>query len=89
MKVEFRLSVLSKRESLLGIQIEQHNGINYDEGDFYNEREIEVNIGLIFFIVGLCFIQRGERINEDEHLRGMRKMMDEIIKEDEINSLNK
>lgn len=86
MKVEFRLSVLSKRESLLGIQIVQHNGINYDEGDFYNEREIEVSIGLIFFIVGLCFIQKGERINEDEHLRGMRKMMDEMI-EDEINNV--
>lgn len=86
MKVELRLSVLSKRETLLGIQVEQHNGINYDEGDFYNEREIEVNIGLIFFILGICFIQKGERINEDEHLKGMRKMMDEII-EDEINNL--
>jgi len=86
MKVEFRLSVLSKRESLLGIQIVQHNGINLDKGEFYHEREIEVSIGLIFFIVGLCFIQKGERINEDEHLRAMRKMMDEMI-EDEINNI--
>ena len=86
MKVEFILSVLSKRESLLGIQIVQHNGINLDKGEFYHEREIEVSIGLIFFIVGLCFIQKGERINEDEHLRGMRKMMDEMI-EDEINNI--
>ena len=86
MKVEFRLSVLSKRESLLGIQIVQHNGINLDKGEFYHEREIEVSIGLIFFLVVLCFIQKGERINEDEHLRGMRKMMDEMI-EDEINNI--
>jgi len=70
----------------LGIQIVQHNGINLDKGEFYHEREIEVSIGLIFFIVGLCFIQKGERINEDEHLRGMRKMMDEMI-EDEINNI--
>ena len=66
MKVEFGLSVLSKRETLLGIELTTHNGITASEDGLYKERIVELSIGIIFAIFTLGFVSKGEKIDTPE-----------------------
>ena len=66
MKVEFGLSVFSKRETLLGIELTTHNGITANEDGIFNERIVELSIGIIFAIVTIGFVSRGEKIDTPE-----------------------
>lgn len=48
MKVEFGMSVFSKRETLLGLEITTHNGVHVENGNLYDQRVVEFSIGIIF-----------------------------------------
>ena len=66
MKLEFGLSVLSSRETLLGFEITTHNGITANEDALYRERIVEFSIGIIFAIFTLGFVSKGEKIETPE-----------------------
>lgn len=66
MKLELGLSVLSKRESLLGIQLSVHNGVTAEEGGLYSERIVELSIGIVFAIVTIGFVSIGEKLDTPE-----------------------
>ena len=66
MKVEFGLSVFSKRETLLGIELTTHNGIVASEDALYEQRVVEFSIGIIFAIFTLGFVSKGEKIETPE-----------------------
>ena len=66
MKLEFGLSVFSKRETLLGIELTTHNGITTSEDGLYKERIVEFSIGIIFAIFTIGFVSKGEKIDTPE-----------------------
>lgn len=66
MKVEFGMSVFSKRETLLGFEITTHNGITASEDGLYKERIVELSVGIIFAIFTLGFVSKGEKIDTPE-----------------------
>jgi hypothetical protein len=66
MRVEFGFSVFSKRETLLGLEITTHNGITASEGALYNERIVELSVGIIFAIFTIGFVSKGEKIDTPE-----------------------
>ena len=66
MKVEFGMSVFSKKETLLGLEITTHNGITASEDGLYNERIVEFSIGIIFAIFTIGFVSKGEKIDTPE-----------------------
>lgn len=66
MKLEFGLSVFSKRETLLGLEITTHNGITTSEDGLYKERIVEFSIGIIFAIFTIGFVSKGEKIDTPE-----------------------
>lgn len=66
MKIELGLSVLSKRETMLGFQLTTHNGVTAKENGLYSERAVEFSIGVIFAIVTIGFITIGEKLDMPE-----------------------
>jgi hypothetical protein len=66
MKVEFGMSVFSKRETLLGFEITTHNGITTSEDGLYKERIVEFSIGIIIAIFTIGFVSKGEKIDTPE-----------------------
>jgi hypothetical protein len=66
MKIEFGLSVLSKRETLLGLQITTHNGVTAETDGLYSERVVELSIGIVFAILTLGFVSTGEKLDMPE-----------------------
>ena len=68
MKVEFGMSVFSKRETLLGIELTTHNGITANEDALYRERIVELSVGIIFAIFTLGFVSKGEKIETPNHV---------------------
>jgi len=66
MKVEFGMSVFSKKETLLGLEITTHNGITASEDGLYNERIVEFSIGICFAIFTIGFVSKGEKIDTPE-----------------------
>jgi len=66
MKLEFGLSVFSKRETLLGIELTTHNGITTSEDGLYKERIVEFSIGIIIAIFTIGFVSKGEKIDTPE-----------------------
>jgi len=63
MKIELGISVFSKRETMLGIQLTTHNGVMVKDNALYEERVIELSIGIIIAIVTIGFATTGEKIN--------------------------
>jgi hypothetical protein len=83
MKVEFGLSVLSSRETLLGFEITTHNGITASEDGLYRERIVELSIGIIFAIFTIGFVSKGEKIDTpdmDNVQRAMKAFENEMDK---------
>jgi hypothetical protein len=66
MKVEFGLSVFSRSETLLGLEITTHNGIVASEDALYEQRVVEFSIGIIFAIFTIGFVSKGEKIDTPE-----------------------
>ena len=66
MRVEFGMSVFSKRETLLGIELTTHNGIVASEDALYEQRVVEFSIGIIFAIFTIGFVSKGEKIDTPE-----------------------
>jgi len=66
MRVEFGMSVFSKKETLLGLEITTHNGITASEDGLYNERIVEFSIGICFAIFTIGFVSKGEKIDTPE-----------------------
>jgi len=66
MRVEFGMSVFSKRETLLGFEITTHNGITTSEDGLYKERIVEFSIGIIIAIFTIGFVSKGEKIDTPE-----------------------
>lgn len=62
MKVEFGMSVFSKRETLLGLEITTHNGVSVKDGELCSERIVEFSIGIIFAIFTIGFVTLGNKI---------------------------
>ena len=83
MKVEFGMSVFSKRETLLGIELTTHNGITTSEDALYKERIVEFSIGIIFAIFTIGFVSKGEKIDTpdmDNLQRAMKSFESEMDK---------
>jgi hypothetical protein len=68
MKVEFGLSVLSKRETLLGIELTTHNGVSVKDGELCSERVVEFSIGIIFAIFTIGFVTTGEKLETPDNV---------------------
>jgi hypothetical protein len=66
MKIELGFSVLSKRETLLGLQLSTHNGVTIEDGNFHSERIVEFSIGIVFAIFTIGFISIGDKIETPE-----------------------
>lgn len=81
MKVELGLSVLSKRESLLGIDIQTHNGMVREDDIIYKEKLVELRIGIIFAFVSISFITKGEELEIPENLKQTFDNIEKQIKE--------
>ena len=83
MKLEFGLSVFSKRETLLGFEITTHNGIVASEDVLYEQRVVEFSIGIIFAIFTIGFVSKGEKIDTpdmDNVQRAMKAFESEMDK---------
>jgi len=64
MKLEFGLSVFSRSETLLGLEITTHNGIMVGEDhDLYDQRIVEFSIGICFAIFTIGFVSKGQKID--------------------------
>ena len=68
MKIEFGLSVLSKRETLLGLQLTTHNGVSVNKGELCSERVVEFSIGIIFAIFTIGFVSIGNKIETPDNV---------------------
>ena len=68
MKVEFGMSVFSKRETLLGLEITTHNGVNVKDGELCSERVVEFSIGIIFAIFTIGFVTLGNKIETPDNV---------------------
>jgi len=83
MKVEFGMSVFSKRETLLGLEITTHNGIVASEDVLYEQRVVEFSIGICFAIFTIGFVSKGEKIDTpdmDNLQRAMKSFESEMDK---------
>ena len=81
MKLEFGLSVFSKRETLLGIELTTHNGIVASEDTLYEQRVVEFSIGIIFAIFTIGFVTLGNKIETpDNVLKAMKAFESEMDK---------
>ena len=68
MKVEFGMSVLSKRETLLGLELTTHNGVSVKDGELCSERVVEFSIGIIFAIFTIGFVSIGNKIETPDNV---------------------
>jgi hypothetical protein len=66
MKIELGISVLSKRETLLGLELTTHNGVTAETDGLYNERVVEFSIGIVFAILTIGFVSMGEKLDMPE-----------------------
>ena len=66
MKIELGFSFLSKRETLLGLQITTHNGVTAKNDTLYSERAVEFSIGIVFAILTIGFVSMGEKLDIPE-----------------------
>jgi len=81
MKVELGLSVLSKRETLLGIELTTHNGVSVKDNELCSERVVEFSIGIIFAIFTIGFVTLGNKIETpDNVLKAMEAFEKEMDK---------
>ena len=83
MKVEFGMSVFSKRETLLGIELTTHNGIVASEDELYEQRVVEFSIGIIIAIFTIGFVTKGEKLDTpdmDNLQRAMKSFESEMDK---------
>jgi hypothetical protein len=68
MKIELGISVLSKRETLLGLQLTTHNGVSVNKGELCSERVVEFSIGIVFAIFTIGFVTLGNKIDTPENV---------------------
>ena len=68
MKIELGLSVLSKRETLLGLELTTHNGVSVKDGELCSERVVEFSIGIIFAIITIGFVSIGDKIETPDNV---------------------
>jgi hypothetical protein len=68
MKVELGMSVLSKRETLLGLELTTHNGVSVKDGELCSERVVEFSIGIIFAIFTIGFVTLGNKIETPDNV---------------------
>jgi hypothetical protein len=81
MKVELGMSVLSKRETLLGLELTTHNGVSIKDGELCSERVVEFSIGIIFAIFTIGFVTLGNKIETpDNVLKAMEAFEKEMDK---------
>ena len=83
MRVELGMSLFSKRETLLGLEITTHNGITASEDGLYKERIVELSVGIIFAIFTIGFVSKGEKIDTpdmDNVQRAMKAFESELDK---------
>jgi hypothetical protein len=83
MRVELGMSLFSKRETLLGLEITTHNGITASEDALYKERIVEFSIGIIIAIFTIGFVSKGEKIDTpdmDNVQRAMKAFESEMDK---------
>lgn len=81
MKLELAFSVLSKTNTLLGINLETHYGIIRDDNLLQRERIIELRIGLVFMILSISFITKGEVIDMPDNIMETMNRMENHLKE--------
>ena len=62
------MSVFSKRDTLLGIELTTHNGIVASEDALYEQRVVEFSIGIIFAIFTIGFVTLGNKIETPDNV---------------------
>ena len=81
MRVEFGMSVLSKRETLLGLELTTHNGVSVKDNELCSERVVEFSIGIIFAIFTIGFVTLGNKIETpDNVMKAMKAFESELEK---------
>jgi len=81
MRVEFGMSVFSKRETLLGLEITTHNGVSVKDNELCSERVVEFSIGIIFAIFTIGFVTMGNKIETpDNVMKAMKAFESELEK---------
>jgi hypothetical protein len=81
MRVEFGMSILSKRETLLGLELTTHNGVSVKDGELCSERVVEFSIGIIFAIFTIGFVTLGNKIETpDNVMKAMKAFENELEK---------
>ncbi len=83
MKIELGISILSKRETLLGLQLTTHNGIVAKDNGLYSERVVEFSIGIVFAILTIGFVSVGNKLDipeMDNVKRAMKAFENELEK---------
>jgi len=81
MKLEFGMSVLSKRETLLGLELTTHNGVSVKDNELCSERVVEFSIGICFAIFTIGFVTLGNKIETpDNVMKAMKAFENELEK---------
>jgi hypothetical protein len=80
MNIELGLSILSKRESLLGVDFQLHKGVTVIDKELHTESVAEFRIGLIFFIIKIAFVIVGEKLDMPE-MDNVKRAMEAFEKE--------
>ena len=81
MKVEFGMSIFSKRETLLGLEITTHNGVSVKDNELCSERVVEFSIGICFAIFTIGFVTMGNKIETpDNVMKAMKAFESELEK---------
>jgi hypothetical protein len=74
-RIEFGFIVLSKRELLVGLNVEIFDGANIYDGELYNEKVTEIKIGFLFFSIMLSISSLGEKID----MTDTKKFLEDIM----------
>jgi len=81
MRVEFGMSILSKRETLLGLELTTHNGVSVKDNELCSERVVEFSIGIIFAIFTIGFVTLGNKIETPHNvMKAMKAFESELEK---------
>jgi hypothetical protein len=74
-RIEFGFIVLSKRELLVGLNVEIFDGANIYDGELYNEKVTEIKIGFLFFSIMFSISTLGEKID----MTDTKKFLEDIM----------
>jgi hypothetical protein len=75
-RIEFGFIVLSKRELLIGLNVEIFDGANIYDEELYNEKVTEIKLGFLFFSIMLSISTLGEKIDMNDTKKFIEDIME-------------